>query len=315
MHERIALRRADVVSLQSGRRRQHDVGVTRGRRPPRLVHDDGLRPAEGGAQLVGVLVMVERIAARPVHQLDVRIRAVAAIEVVRLAGMQQALRDPRRRNGAVERVGRGLHARRAERRRRLGDAGRGAVTEAEAAARQADLAETGSEQQHRPIGLLAVIGALDRPRGADHGAVCRHAPRQRANGFGGNAGDRRRPVGVLRPAVAFAHDIGAHALEAGAVAREEIFIVQPVRDQRMGQRQEHRGIGAGPDRNPFRRHRGRAILADRADIDDRDAGAGELRKRLADGVRAHAAFGHLHVLRIGAAEHHHQPCVARDRRP
>ena len=222
--------RADVVSLQRGRRRQHDVGVARGRGPPRIVHDDGLRPAERGAQLVGVLVMVERIAARPVHQLDVRIGAGAAVEVVRLAGMQQALRDPRRRNGAVERIGRGLHARRAERRRRFGDAGRGAVTEAEAAARQADLAETRGQQQHRPIGLLAVIGALQRPRGADHGAVRRHAPRQRADGVGGDAGDRRRPVGVLRLAVAFAHDVGAHALEAGAVA------IKKVRDRAAGSR-------------------------------------------------------------------------------
>ena len=259
--------------------------------------------------------MVERIAARPVHQLDVRIGAVAAIEVVRLAGVQQALRDPRRRNGAIERIGRDLHARRAERRRRFGDAGRGAVTEAEAAARQADLAETRSEQQHRPIGLLAVIGALQRPRRADHGAVRRHAPRQRADGVGRDAGDRRRPVGVLRLAVAFAHDIGAHALEAGAVASEKVGIMQPVRDQRMTERQQHCSIGAGPDRDPFRRHRGRAVLADRTDIDDRDAGAGEVRKRLADRVRAHAAFGHLHVLRIGAAEHHHQLGVARDRRP
>jgi len=43
--------------------------------------------AERGTQLVGVLVMVERIAASPVNQLDVRIAALAAIEIVRLAGM------------------------------------------------------------------------------------------------------------------------------------------------------------------------------------------------------------------------------------
>ena len=32
-------------------------------------------------------------------------------------------------------------------------------------------------------------------------------------------------------------------------------------------------------------------------------------------MAAAAAFGHLHVLRIGAAEQHHQPAVPRDRRP
>ena len=36
---------------------------------------------------------------------------------------------------------------------------------------------------------------------------------------------------------------------------------------------------------------------------------------VADCVHAAAALGDLHVLRIGAAEHHHQLGVARDRRP
>ena len=74
-------------------------------------------------------------------------------------------------------------------------------------------------------------------------------------------------------AVALAHEIGAHALEAGAVAREEFAVVQALGDQRVGQRQQHRGVGIGPDRNPFRRDRARPVVADRADIDDLDAGA------------------------------------------
>ncbi len=36
---------------------------------------------------------------------------------------------------------------------------------------------------------------------------------------------------------------------------------------------------------------------------------------MTDGVRPHAAFGDLHVLLIGAAKQHHQPGVARNRRP
>ena len=39
----------------------------------------------------------------------------------------------------------------------IGDAGARAIAETEAAARQADLAERGREQHHRPIGLLAVM--------------------------------------------------------------------------------------------------------------------------------------------------------------
>ena len=77
--------------------------------------------------------------------------------------MQQAFGDARRRDRAAERIGRRLHRGRAERERRLGDAGRRAVAEAEAAARQADLAEARRQQDHRPIRLLAMIGALQRP--------------------------------------------------------------------------------------------------------------------------------------------------------
>ena len=66
--ETVARRAAEIVALERGRRRQHDVGMARGRRPPRLVHDDGFRPPQGGAQPVGVLMMVERIAARPIDQ-------------------------------------------------------------------------------------------------------------------------------------------------------------------------------------------------------------------------------------------------------
>ena len=77
--------------------------------------------------------------------------------------MQQAVGDARRRDRAAERIGQRLHRGRAERQRRLGDAGGGAVAEAEAAARKADLAEACGQQDHRPIGLLAVIGALQRP--------------------------------------------------------------------------------------------------------------------------------------------------------
>ena len=71
----VAMRSADVVALERGRRRQHDVGMARGRRPPWLVHDDGLRPLPGAAQPVGVLVMMERIAAGPVDQADIGIGA------------------------------------------------------------------------------------------------------------------------------------------------------------------------------------------------------------------------------------------------
>ena len=56
------------------RRRQHDVGVARGRGPERLVHDDRVRRAPTRARSRReVLVVMERVAARPVDELDVGI--------------------------------------------------------------------------------------------------------------------------------------------------------------------------------------------------------------------------------------------------
>src|SRR5215831_19204130 len=112
-----------------------------GRCPPRLVHDDGFRTPKSGAQLVGVLMMVEWIAARPIHQLDVGIGMLSAVEVVVLARVQQAFGDARRRNGASERVGQDLHCRRVKGERRFGNARCGAVAKSETAARKADMAE------------------------------------------------------------------------------------------------------------------------------------------------------------------------------
>ena len=53
--------------------------------------------------------------------------------------------------------------------------------------------------------------------------------------------------------------------------------MQALGDQRMGQREQHRGVGVRPDRNPFRANGVRAVLADRADVDDLDAGLRQLR--------------------------------------
>ena len=313
--EAVAPRAADVVALQRRGRRQHDVGVARGRGPPRLVDHDGFRSLPGAAELVGVLVMVERIAAGPIDQADVRIIAALAVEVERLAGMQQAVGDARGRDGDVDRILDAVHRRRHERQRRLGDAGARTIAEAEAAARQADLAERRRQQHHRPIRLLAVVRALQHPRRGDHGAGRSHPPRQIADRVGGNAGDGRRPVGVFRLAVGVAHQIGQHALEADAELRQEFAVVQPFGDQRVGQRQQHRGVGVRPDRNPFRMHRVRPVVADRADVDDLDAGAGEFGDRRRGRVRRAAALADLRVLRVGAAEQHHQLAVPRDRRP
>ena len=68
----------DVVALERGGRRQHDVGVARERGPPRLLHDDGLGLRPGAQQAVQVLVVVERVAAGPPDDARVGVALIRA---------------------------------------------------------------------------------------------------------------------------------------------------------------------------------------------------------------------------------------------
>ena len=160
-----------------------------------------------------------------------------------------------------------------------------------------------------------MIGALQRPGRGNHRAVCCHAAGERADGVGRNLREGRSPVGIFRLAVSLTHDVGAYTLEAGAIAREEVSIVQTISDKCMGQREQHRCIATWPDRNPFRRGASRPVLAVRADGDYVHAIAHEFRQPIAIEMPGTPALGHLHVLGIAAAEQHHQLGVARDRQP
>ncbi len=70
---RVARRTADVVAFERGRSGQHDVGMPRGRRPPRFVHDDRVGFGERIAQAEEILVVMERVAAGPVDEVHVGI--------------------------------------------------------------------------------------------------------------------------------------------------------------------------------------------------------------------------------------------------
>ena len=83
----------------------------------------------------------------------------------------------------------------------------------------------------------------------------------------------------------------------------------------MRQRQHHRGVGIGPDRDPLRPDCIGPIVADRADIDHANPGPRERRERAARAVPSASPFGDLGVLRIGSAEHDEKPSIQRDRRP
>jgi hypothetical protein len=84
-------------------------------------------------------------------------------------------------------------------------------------------------------------------------------------------------------------------------------------DERMGQREQHDGVGIGTDRNPLRRGCFRTVFTNRTDVDDLDARAGEFHHPASGGMRAAAALRHLQVL--GISEQHEELCVTGDRRP
>ncbi|KAG0756172.1 hypothetical protein G6F22_020376 [Rhizopus arrhizus] len=86
-HIGVAGRPANVAALQRRGGRQHDVCPARQRRPPGFMHDHRFGLAPGLPEPVLVLVMVERIAARPIDQLHVRIGSWApALPAPALAG-------------------------------------------------------------------------------------------------------------------------------------------------------------------------------------------------------------------------------------
>jgi hypothetical protein len=101
------------------------------------------------------------------------------------------------------------------------------------------------------VGLLAVLGALQGPAHRNEGAPARDRARQFAHPAGRNRGQGFRPGSVLRLAVVRAQQIVPKALEADAVAGEEVFVVQPLDQQRVAQGQDQRGVAARPYRDPF----------------------------------------------------------------
>jgi hypothetical protein len=124
------------------------------------------------------------------------------------------------------------------------------VARTEAAARQADLAQHASERHQCPERLLAVMAALQRPVDVDRCAGGRHLARQGRDARRRDAGDL---LGPLRRLVG---EIRREPREAHGAAIEEGFVVQAFGLQHVAQRQHQRGVGVGPDRQPFDRATG-----------------------------------------------------------
>ena len=191
---------ADIVALDRHRRGQDDVRVPRGGGPERVVHHHGLRPGERLTQPGEVLVVVERVPAAPVDELDIRVAAALPVVVVAGAGMQQHVRDPGHRDVGVDAVGALGQARRGHP-AGVPDVAARPVAVPEPAARQADLAEHRGQHQAQPDRLFPVLGPLQRPADRDQRAPGRHLAGQRADPVGRDAGQGGRPLRGLRHAV------------------------------------------------------------------------------------------------------------------
>ncbi len=83
----------EVIPLDSHGDRQHDIGVPGGCRPERVVHHHRLGSAERGVQPGQVLVVMEGVAAAPVHQPDVGIGELLAVVRVGGTGVEQHVGD------------------------------------------------------------------------------------------------------------------------------------------------------------------------------------------------------------------------------
>ena len=106
-HVAVARRGREVISLQTDRCWQQNVGVLRQRRPERFMNDNGFDPPPCPAQAIEILMVVKRIAAGPVDQPRIGITQPPAIVIERFARMQQHVADPRHGYEAVDGIAAG----------------------------------------------------------------------------------------------------------------------------------------------------------------------------------------------------------------
>ena len=84
---------ADILALQGHGAGQHEIRMPRRRRPGQLVNDQRVDLPEGPPQAGEILMMMERVAARPIDQADIGI--AAGLPVVAIGGAGVAAACPR----------------------------------------------------------------------------------------------------------------------------------------------------------------------------------------------------------------------------
>ena len=259
-------------------------------------------------------MVVERVPAGPVDELDLGVAAVLPVVVVARAGMQQHVRDPGHRDIGIDAV-RALGQTRGRYPVGVTDVAGGSVAVPETAARQADLPEHRGQHHAEPDRLLAVFGALQRPADRDQRAPGRHLAGQRADPLGRDPGQGGGPRRGLRHAVSLAAEITREPRVAHRVPVQEAAVGQVFLVEHVAQGEHERGVGAGHGGDPLGAQVSIGVAAQRADRDQPAAARRRGRQRLSHGVPGDAARGHGRVLRGQPAERHEQVGVLGDDRP
>ena len=277
--------------------------------------DDRVRHGEGPAEPTQVLVVVERIAARPVDQADPGVGLPPAVIVIPGARLQQHVRDPGHRDERLDRVAELRQGRQPQGRAVVADIAHRAVAVPEPAARHPDLAEHRGQRDGCPHRLLAVLDSLQRPGDRDQGPARRHLACQMAYLAGLDAADRRGPGCVLDDAVCRSRQVALEGVVSGGAAVQELAVVQSLRCQGVREAEHQGGIGRGDQRIPPGVQLSGQVRADGADQRDPDPAGCEGGEMTRGGVPGHPAGRDEDVLLRDAAEGHDQLGARHDRGP
>ena len=215
------------------------------------MHHDGVDAGQRPSQPGDVLVVVKRVAAGPVHALDVGVGEPQPVVVERLAGVQQHIADRRDRDERLHRVEALRQRRQPAAQRRQPRLVHRPVAVPETASGKPDLAEHGRQRQTHPRCLLAVADPLQRPADGDDGAPGGHPAGQRGQVVGGQPADRRRPLRRLRHPVVSAQQVALEPVVAGAVGAQKRAVGQRFGGQHISQREHDRHVGARNQGMPF----------------------------------------------------------------
>ena len=179
----------------------------------------------------------------------------------------------------------------------------------------ADQAEHGGECGQHPIGLLAIIRALQGPGRGQHRGLRGDFRGQRADGLGGDGGDGRGPFRGFRQAITFAGDVGAQLVPANAMRGEEFLILSPARQDFMRHGQQQRGIRAGADGRPFRAGPIRHIRPSRRYLDEAQPGFSGGAQIHLIAMLVRTTRGDIAIPDRQPAQAEHDLGIARNRRP